>query len=348
MGSPFDWGKGKGMGKMQAYMMSWMGMGSWAPTKGKGSSKGKDDYVSEKTEPSREEYIRNFVHKKIATQAKSLSDEALWHLGKHDFKAQFDELDRLLAGGRVEDAKEQKDEFKGFAPSEWLVNEFVALKRMTLSDESFKNEWDEYCTSNGHKMYDLKFHEHNFVFTFVTNFKASHGISEIPGLKKRVSDEVMDQFKDMQRGDYNFKMAWEEHIGPEGKRDPRVHTDDELVKFIADYTSNSLPGSIKGKDTAQIVDTSEGSIVSQLKLIQRNDLKAKELWGRYCYDHGCGKRDPAAHPEAFVKTFVDAYNTGNIKMLRLSGPGSAGNKGYGKGKGKGKGWDSWDSWWSPY
>eukprot|EP00747_Dinoflagellata_sp_TGD_P126866 gnl/TRDRNA2_/TRDRNA2_174320_c2_seq5.p1 gnl/TRDRNA2_/TRDRNA2_174320_c2~~gnl/TRDRNA2_/TRDRNA2_174320_c2_seq5.p1 ORF type:complete len:287 (+),score=56.81 gnl/TRDRNA2_/TRDRNA2_174320_c2_seq5:59-862(+) len=267
-------------------------------------------------------------------------------------------MDRLLAGGSVADAKEKKEEFKGFSPAEWLVDEFTALKRST-SDGSFKKLWDEHCTSYGHRKFDVKFHYEPFVLDFVNSYKATHGITEVPGIPKKVPEDLLDQFKDMQRNDYNFKAAWEIHIGPEGKRDPRVHTEEELMKFMTDYSSNALPGKISGKDAAPIPGPSEGSIVGQLKLMQRNDSWAKELWGRYCMEHSeSGLSDPAMLPDAFVKRFVDAYNSGNLKVLRidLSDSGSTDYSGYGKamGKGKGKGYGKatdytgYGGWWGPY
>eukprot|EP00747_Dinoflagellata_sp_TGD_P126858 gnl/TRDRNA2_/TRDRNA2_174320_c2_seq1.p1 gnl/TRDRNA2_/TRDRNA2_174320_c2~~gnl/TRDRNA2_/TRDRNA2_174320_c2_seq1.p1 ORF type:complete len:351 (+),score=66.36 gnl/TRDRNA2_/TRDRNA2_174320_c2_seq1:108-1160(+) len=349
-----SWGKGswgKGMGKMESYMMSWMaGMGPWdMPSKGKGKltpgeSHGGD---SKKGNPSREEFIQLHLHKKIAAQAKPLSNEAIWHLGKHNFSEQFDELARLLAGGAVEDAPSKKAEYPGFAPSEWLSDEFLALRRMTDVDQSFKNKWEEHCKAYGHKMYDVRLHEHDFVLGFVTAYKAENGINEIPGLQKKVSIDVIDQFKDMQRNDNQFKAAWEEHIGLKGKRDPRVHPEEELMKFMTDYTNNALPGNIKGKDTPMMMDNTKDVVVSQLKELQRTDTDAKEMWRRYCLEHGDGMRDPAVHPEEFVKKFVDAYKSNNLKALKinLSDASSGWYGGMGGGKGKGKGYGGW---WGPY
>eukprot|EP00747_Dinoflagellata_sp_TGD_P126870 gnl/TRDRNA2_/TRDRNA2_174320_c2_seq9.p1 gnl/TRDRNA2_/TRDRNA2_174320_c2~~gnl/TRDRNA2_/TRDRNA2_174320_c2_seq9.p1 ORF type:complete len:198 (+),score=31.23 gnl/TRDRNA2_/TRDRNA2_174320_c2_seq9:36-596(+) len=186
-------------------------------------------------------------------------------------------------------------------------------------------------------MFDVKYHNHDFVLQFVTSYKAANGIVEVPGVRKRVSEELLDAFKDMQRNDYNFKAAWEEHIGPDGKRDPRVHTEEELMKFMADYK-------VSGKNAAPVPDTSEDSIRGQLKLLQREDSRAKELWGVYCETHGDGQRDPGGHPEEFVEKFMDAYKGGNLKSLGIN---LSSSKSYGKGKGAGKG-KAWDPWWGPY
>eukprot|EP00747_Dinoflagellata_sp_TGD_P126860 gnl/TRDRNA2_/TRDRNA2_174320_c2_seq11.p1 gnl/TRDRNA2_/TRDRNA2_174320_c2~~gnl/TRDRNA2_/TRDRNA2_174320_c2_seq11.p1 ORF type:complete len:275 (+),score=65.63 gnl/TRDRNA2_/TRDRNA2_174320_c2_seq11:59-826(+) len=255
-------------------------------------------------------------------------------------------MDRLLAGGSVADAKEKKEEFKGFSPAEWLVDEFTALKRST-SDGSFKKLWDEHCTSYGHRKFDVKFHYEPFVLDFVNSYKATHGITEVPGIPKKVPEDLLDQFKDMQRNDNQFKAAWEEHIGLKGKRDPRVHPEEELMKFMTDYTNNALPGNIKGKDTPMMMDNTKDVVVSQLKELQRTDTDAKEMWRRYCLEHGDGMRDPAVHPEEFVKKFVDAYKSNNLKALKinLSDASSGWYGGMGGGKGKGKGYGGW---WGPY
>eukprot|EP00747_Dinoflagellata_sp_TGD_P126859 gnl/TRDRNA2_/TRDRNA2_174320_c2_seq10.p1 gnl/TRDRNA2_/TRDRNA2_174320_c2~~gnl/TRDRNA2_/TRDRNA2_174320_c2_seq10.p1 ORF type:complete len:207 (+),score=48.17 gnl/TRDRNA2_/TRDRNA2_174320_c2_seq10:36-623(+) len=195
-------------------------------------------------------------------------------------------------------------------------------------------------------MFDVKYHNHDFVLQFVTSYKAANGIVEVPGVRKRVSEELLDAFKDMQRNDYNFKAAWEEHVGTKGKRDPRAYPEEEIMKFMTDYANNALPGNIKGKDTAPTLEHSADSgMVGQLKALQRSDSDAKEMWRRYCWEHGEGRgRDPAVHPEAFVKKFLDAYKSNNLKVLKIN----VQDLGYGKAGGKGKGKGGFGGWWGPY
>eukprot|EP00747_Dinoflagellata_sp_TGD_P067779 gnl/TRDRNA2_/TRDRNA2_155439_c0_seq1.p3 gnl/TRDRNA2_/TRDRNA2_155439_c0~~gnl/TRDRNA2_/TRDRNA2_155439_c0_seq1.p3 ORF type:complete len:114 (-),score=20.81 gnl/TRDRNA2_/TRDRNA2_155439_c0_seq1:124-465(-) len=72
----------------------------------------------------------------------------------------------------------------------------------------------------------------------------------------------------------------------------------------------------------------------QLKLLQRRDPEAREMWTRYCKEHGQGKKDPAVHPAEFVQKFLDEYNAGNTAALGIDTTPLPSWATWGKGKGK--------------
>lgn len=109
--------------------------------------------------------------------------------------------------------------------------------------------------------------------------------------------------KGLQRSDPEAKDQWAAYVKQAGlsKLDPTKHSGEFLQSFLAQYQSGVRfppPGS-----NNELVEGG-GSLVAQIKELQRRDPSTNEHWIAYVDLSGQGVRDPAKHSQEFLEAFL--------------------------------------------
>lgn len=87
-------------------------------------------------------------------------------------------------------------------------------------------------------------------------------------------------------------------------------------------------------------DGSHSDLVRQIKMLQREDPTARQLWWQWCEARGNNVRDPGRHGSPFLRQFMEAKGNGSISLLSpdaLPPPRGGGRGKGGRGKGGGGG-----------
>jgi hypothetical protein len=113
---------------------------------------------------------------------------------------------------------------------------------------------------------------------------------------------LVQQIKQMERSNPESNRKWEIYCDVHGRsRDPAFHEVTFLQEFLNSYDSIEIP-----RPTA---DPEHASLVEQIKQLERAQPEANQKWTSYCDRNGGGNLDPALHEKAFLKAFLDSYDT---------------------------------------
>jgi len=157
-------------------------------------------------------------------------------------------------------------------------------------------------------------------------------------------EALVAQIKDIQRSDPGAKQAWWDHCDAQlgGVKDPNRHDAPVLKKFIAAYSSGSLPpagaaawgggggkgfgggGKGGGKGMMMVAPGGmwgpaavpmwgggggggggAGSLAEFIKTGQRQSMNWKKAWHSYCTMNGGQMFDPNKYDDSFIGGFID-------------------------------------------
>jgi len=148
-----------------------------------------------------------------------------------------------------------------------------------------------------------------------------------------LASPLVDSVKTGQRSSSHFKHAWHTYctMYGHGMYDPAKH-EESFVKSFLDYMGEvtvkcleSLEGidsetpakrpiaAIGSLDTApavkrpRLADNTKGSLVEQIKALQRTSPELKEAWWTFCEAEHGGIKDPNRHSEEVLQQFLSDY-----------------------------------------
>lgn len=203
-----------------------------------------------------------------------------------------------------------------------------------LSQEN-RQLWHQYCDAEGAGVRDPTRHEAAFLQKFLAELTRYAQPGQLQQLG-RASDVLVQQVKQAQRSDAEYKEAWHAYCGTEGNniRDPSAHSDAFLVEFLTRYglevpaAAHSVVGydgdaynvDVDGQVTSEVVPYGastigiDGALVDQIKAYQKTSAEHMERWRQFCDAEGEGRRDPAKHDAAFLEQFLATCSSIHVEV----------------------------------
>mmetsp|Transcript_106946 Transcript_106946/g.300747 ORF Transcript_106946/g.300747 Transcript_106946/m.300747 type:complete len:467 (-) Transcript_106946:94-1494(-) len=183
------------------------------------------------------------------------------------------------------------------------------VKRLQVSSKEAKDQWHEYCDTEGGGSRDPARHNVAFIREFLRRMGEQDDVHVQPAPDQRLVEEV----KAMQKSDESYKIMWHEFCdtGLAGVRDPARHDSATLRRFLSSLPS--VPPVTATKPSAP------SALVDKVKQAQKTSTEWKDKWHQHCDSEGGGVRDPAKHTAAFLTRFLSSIGFAAAAKLPAAG-----------------------------